>query len=166
MVKWFQPDALSIWPADVNGYKAAVRKYSWKELYAWMWLDLSSWQNCYQKTVSCHRRIITLVRSELWLSEECFTVLVFQVLILHCGQRDTCSVCVCAWLHRLAYPMGRVTHTVLVVLQVWCAECSGSTTIIILLPTAAANPDADRLLLHAAACLHTAGVWVPTGLLC
>ena len=66
------------------------------------------------------------------------------------------------WLHRLAYPMGRVTHTVLVVLQVWCAECSGSTTIVILLPTAAANPDADRLLLHAAACLHTAGVWVPT----
>ena len=42
VVKWFQPDALSVWPAAVNGCKAAVRKYSWKELYAWLWLDLSS----------------------------------------------------------------------------------------------------------------------------
>lgn len=107
---------------------------------------------------SQHRRIITLVRSEL--CPERVSLCLFQVLVLQFGQSDSC--CVFVWLHRLVHPVGRVMCTVLVLLQVWCAECSGSTTIVILLPTAAANPDADRLLLHAAACLHTAGAWVPT----
>lgn len=50
-------------------------------------------------------------------------------------------------------------HTVLVTFQVWLAECAGSTAILLLLPTATASLDADWLLLHAAAYLHTAGVY-------